>query len=671
MGNFSIFEKKKPPPNPNTVQSAYPRTLPNDRNENTYSIILKENKHYVYRSPLALDSHLNQWKTETQTLYENLEDTSRRFATNRLFGTRSYDVKTKKYGDYTWVNYKDFAELRTHFGSGLRELGLVKHSRVGIFSINRLEWVATEHASYAYSFVPVPLYSTFGKLFIEYIINHAEISVIVTEEKHLELLSEVAETCKSLEKIIVMENRNEPGVKERLGDQIYAKKLVEKGKKIYMFEEIVEKGKVKPYAHEPPQPDDLCSIIYTSGTTSYPKGVMYTHRSMVAAITGFANIGYHYNETDRYLSYLPLSHVFERNLENAMVGTGGCVGFFCGDLRLVVDDIQKVAPTVFCGVPRVFMRIYDRVLERIRGESILKQYIFKVAFEQKRKAIEKNENSFLWDLLVFNKTKKQFGGKIRLVINGAAPLPSVHQEFFKILFARHTIQGWGMTETGAAGLVQVFDDIKGLGHVGPPVCCSDFRLESVPELNYSTEDRPYPRGELLIRGRNVFSGYYKDPDKTAEAFDGKWFRTGDVAQVLENGEYIAPEQLENLYTRSTFVMQIMVWGLSTENFLVAVLVPEKQPLLDKFSSSFPSLDPDSPKLYDSICSAPETKKFLLAELEKLGRESSVNGFEILKNLVIEPEPFSVENDLLTSTFKIRRHEIEKKYKDQLLSLYLK
>ncbi|KAJ5071172.1 long-chain-fatty-acid--coa ligase 5 [Anaeramoeba ignava] len=666
------------------IPQKYPRLVEEKDGRPSYAFKYEENGETIYRSQMSKDELIGIWNNSIHTLYENLEETTKTFPNHQLFGTRKYDKKTQKYTDYEWKTYKEFNEERTYFGSGLINYKLKKDDRIGVFAKNRYEWVLAEHAAYAYSFLLVPLYHTFGIPNIRYIINDSEIKTIITEVKFLPKLSQISKDCPTLESIILLSD-NEKELEEIMKDNKDIESLKSDNIKIFLFDEIFESGKKKQHTHQPSKPDDLCSLIYTSGTTSQPKGVCYTHKNMVGVIAGCYYIGYPFSDKESYYSYLPLSHIFDRAVINVMIAFGSRVGFFSGDNTRLLDELQLVKPTIFIGVPRIFAKVTDSIKAGIKKKGIFTQYLFNVAYEAKKKAIENGESYELWDKLVFNKTKQLLGGKIAIIISGSAPLLPIHQEFFKVCVTPHIYQGWAMTETGSIGTVQIYEETRLNGVVGPPMCSNEIKLESVPELNYSVNDFPNPRGELLVRGINIFSSYHNKKEATDEVIVDGWFHSGDIVEALPNGdfrvvdrkknifklsqgEYIAPDVLEGIYSTSEFIFQILVYGNSNEDYLIGILVPEKAVVLNHFNDERKENEDDD-SFFSRICHDPKLKNLILDDISKLGRRENRFGFEIVRNFIVEPNPFSVENEMLTTTMKLRRKVIEQNYKKQLQDLY--
>ena len=337
---------------------------------------------------------------------------------------------------------------------------------------------------------------------------------------------------------------------------------------------------------------------------------------------------------------------------------------------------------MFAGVPRVYQKVYDRVNNQIAQSSWPKRKLFEAAYSTKlsnRRAGKTSADLPWWvDGLIFSKIKERLGGRVRLIVSGAAPLSAPLHEFLEICFCAPVVQGYGLSETCAVTCISD-ESLWGRadGHVGFPAPENEIVLESVPDMNYSVHDLPCPRGEILIRGRNVFSGYYKQPDKTAEVMteDG-WFHTGDVGQwnangtlsiidrkknifKLAQGEYIAVEKLEQIYVRSPYVAQIWIYGNSERDCLVAVVVPDPETLL-------PWAQSDDLR---AVCAKPETEAQVVQDLNRMWRDAKLAGFERIFRVHLEPEEWTPEGGLLTPTQKTKRPQMLNHYKHVIDALY--
>ncbi|MQL96029.1 hypothetical protein Taro_028700, partial [Colocasia esculenta] len=277
----------------------------------------------------------------------------------------------------------------------------------------------------------------------------------------------------------------------------------------------------------------------------------------------------------------------------------------------------------------------------------------------------------VFDRIVFNKVKEGLGGKVRLILSGAAPLATHVEAFLRVVACAHVLQGYGLTESCAGTFVSLPNELSMLGTVGPPVPNVDVRLESVPEMGYDALSST-PRGEICIRGKTLFSGYYKREDLTKEVLIDGWFHTGDVGEwqpngslkiidrkknifKLSQGEYVAVENLENIYGLVSEIDSIWIYGNSFESFLVAVVNPNK-PALERWAEEN-GVNGD----FGSLCENPQAKEFILGELTKIAKAKKLKGFEFVKAVHLDPLPFDMERDLLTPTYKKKRPQLLKYY----------
>ncbi|KAJ0398981.1 hypothetical protein P43SY_003586 [Pythium insidiosum] len=449
------------------------------------------------------------------------------------------------------------------------------------------------------------------------------------------------------------------------------------------LKELLSVGEKKPVAADPPTPDDICTICYTSGTTGNPKGALLTHRNVVsAALT--ANMHVCLNKDDVHLSYLPLAHVFERAAQTILVGEGGSIGFYQGEVIKLLDDLAALRPTMLPSVPRVLNRIHDRITQGVGKAGALKRWLFNWAYQSKKARLADGYVEHgLWDALVFNKIKQVLGGRIRLMLNGSAPISQDCKEFLQIVFGCPVLEGYGMTETCAVIAISTKQYAPGT-HVGPPNPGIEICLFDVPEMNYTQHDSPCPRGEVCVRGSNVFQGYFKDPEKTAEAIDADgWLHTGDIGQwnpdgtlsiidrkknifKLSQGEYVAPEKIENVYVKSPLVAQIFVHGHSLQNYLVGVAVPDADAVAEWARANGHSAEADALRdLYSSAA----LKQAILKDLDELAQRFGLMRFERVQKLHLHDEPWSVENNLLTPTFKLKRPQLVEYFSKQIDFMY--
>jgi len=373
-----------------------------------------------------------------------------------------------------------------------------------------------------------------------------------------------------------------------------------------------------------------------------------------------------------------------RTSEELMLHVGASIGYWRGDIKGLVDDIGALRPTLFCGVPRVFDRIYAGVMTKVDEGSFIKRMLFHWGYNRKLHALEAGHTydkaAPFFDKLVFSKVKERLGGRVRLIVSGGAPLARHVEDFLKVTMCCRVVQGYGLTETCAASFIAVPDVPEQAGTVGPPQPVVCFRLEAAPELNYDPMADP-PRGELCIKGPSVFTGYYKAEEKTKEVLetDG-WFHTGDIAELtptgalriidrkknifkLSQGEYIAVEKVEAVYAKDALVEQVWVYGNSFESQLLAVVVP----VADKLRACAPESLATASIM--ELCRDPTVKARVLESLNTHAKAGKLKGFEMVRAIFLEPELFGVDNDLLTPTFKLKRPQLQKKYQAEIDAMY--
>jgi long-chain acyl-CoA synthetase len=280
--------------------------------------------------------------------------------------------------------------------------------------------------------------------------------------------------------------------------------------------------------------------------------------------------------------------------------------------------------------------------------------------------------------------KKALGGNVKLIATGSAPIGKDVLQFLRVVLCCDIREGYGATETCAAVTVHIPGEYKA-EHVGTPLTCCEYKLVDVPDMDYLSTD-PYPRGEVCVRGHNVFKGYFKEPEKTREALDEDgWYHTGDIGRIdergclviidrkknifkLAQGEYIAPEKIENVYMKYSAIGQVYVHGDSIQSSLVAIVVPDQDTLPGIVAEKFPDL---KEKSYVELCQQPKVIQMILGEMNRLGKKAGLQGFELVKAIHLEAEPFSVENELLTPTFKVKRNQAAKHYRQYIEALYNK
>nr|XP_009589417.1 long chain acyl-CoA synthetase 6, peroxisomal-like [Nicotiana tomentosiformis] len=544
-------------------------------------------------------------------------------------------------------------------------------ARVGLYFINRPEWLIVDHACSAYSYTSVPLYDTLGPDAVKYIVNHADVQAIFCVPGTLNTLLTFLSEIPSVRLIVVV-----GGIDEHLPSLPSTT-----GMKLLSYTRLLSQGRSSMQPFCPPKPEDIATICYTSGTTGTPKGVVLSHANLIASVAGMT-LSIKFYPSDIYISYLPLAHIYERANQITSVYYGVAVGFYQGDNLKLMDDLATLRPTIFSSVPRLYNRIYAGITNAVQTSGVLKQRLFNAAYNSKKQAVMNGRKpSPMWDRLVFNKIKDKLGGRVRLMTSGASPLSPDVMEFLRVCFGCLVMEGYGMTETSC--VISSMDDSDILtGHVGSPNPACEIKLVDVPEMSYTSEDQPHPRGEICVRGPIIFEGYYKDEVQTREVIDEDgWLHTGDIGLwlpggrlkiidrkknifKLAQGEYIAPEKIENAYAKCKFVAQCFVYGDSFNSSLVAVVCVEPDVFKEWASSEgikYESLG--------QLCNDPRAKAAVLAEMDAVGREAQLRGFEFAKAVTLVIEPFTIENGLLTPTFKVKRPQAKAYFAKAISDMY--
>lgn len=573
---------------------------------------------------------------------------------------------------FQWQTYDQVNTRVDNLASGLSGLGVEPKSYVGMFSKNCPEFRIGQLACFRQSAVLVPLYDTLGAEAITHILNQAELSVIIAGEDKVAKLIKQSSESKFLKTIIKIGEVTEDETKA----------ASDAGLKLVSCADVEKSGAEKAVEAVAPTPDDLAVICYTSGTTGNPKGVMLTHRNLIADVTGAAislSQGTKFDTNTAHLSYLPLAHMFEQVVEIFIAWNGGRIGFFRGDPKLLIDDIQALKPTFLPVVPRVLNRLYGRVMDGVSQANFIKRFLFNTGLNSKLAALKRGEvtQDSIWDSLVFSKIRDTLGGRVKMVVTGAAPCSSEVLSFMRAALGCGVFQGYGQSEDTAACTVSLVGD-QDPGHVGPPMCNCRVKLVSVPEMNYNTENN---EGEVCVKGPIVFQGYLRDEEKTRDAIDEDgWLHTGDVGRwnpngtlsiidrkkhifKLAQGEYIAPEKIEMVSQQALHVGQVFVHGDSLETMLVAVVVPD-----DSVAARW-ATDHHEETSLDAVCRNELFKTEVLAEINRLGKDKGLKGFEQVRAIHLHPEPFSVENNLLTPTMKMKRPQLRAFFQKELAEMY--
>uniref|UniRef100_A0A3B4Z9S0 Long-chain-fatty-acid--CoA ligase n=1 Tax=Stegastes partitus TaxID=144197 RepID=A0A3B4Z9S0_9TELE len=513
--------------------------------------------------------------------------------------------------------------------------------------------------------VAVPLYDTLGPDALVFIIDRADISTVICDNQNK------AETL-----LQNRENGQTPVLKTIVIMDAFGSELVDRGAKcgvdIVSMQDMEALGKSNLHKPVPPKPEDISIICFTSGTTGNPKGAILTHENVVSNAAGVLKC---IEVCDVSISFLPLAHVFERVVQTVVYGCGARVGFFQGDIRLLPDDMKTLQDPI----PALTANQRASGFDFLGAATPFKKWLLNFAVERKYAEVKDGiiRKNSIWDKLIFHKVQESVGGRVRMMVTGAAPVSPSVLNFLRAALGCQIFEAYGQTECTAGCTFTMPGDATS-GHVGVPLPCNFVKLVDVEEMNYFASNG---EGEVCIKGRNVFKGYLKDSEKTAEALDGDgWLHTGDIGKWLPSGvlkiidrkknifklaqgEYIAPEKIENVYVRSGPVAQVFVHGDSLQSCLVGVVVPDPE-VLPGFAK-----DLGCHGSIEELCKKTEVKKAILTEITKLGREAGLKSFEQVKDVYLHPDMFSIENGLLTPTLKAKRAELKALFQPQIDKLY--
>jgi long-chain acyl-CoA synthetase len=596
---------------------------------------------------------------------------------------------------FIYSSYTECLARIDAFAAGLDTLKLIQPNEDGLavlalYMKNCMEGAIGEHGAFAIGGSSVLMYDTLGPDTVTFILDQTSARSVVCTRAELPKLceSKVSGKCPAFTAAILVDGVTEDA----------AKMALEAGLEVLSFAKVEAVGAVciaeKGHHHRPPAPTDVAAFCYTSGTTGNPKGALLTHENIMSAIAGFYGaVGdLEAQPFDRHLSYLPLAHIFERIVSSQMFCAGASVAFFRGDPTLLIEDMQACRPTVMPVAPRVLNKIYDKIQAGISSVGGLKKKLFDAAVAAKAEGLQSGHMKHaLYDRLIFNKIKKGLGmDQLRMMVSGSAPLNDTVMTFFRCMLAIPVVEGYGQTEGAAAATIGSSDDMATVGHVGGPVGSVEIVLVDVPEMGYFHTDTLHRgmacqgRGEICVRGPSVFKGYYKDDLNTRETIDNEgWLHSGDVGlwrpdgnlQIIDRkknifklsqGEYVAPEKIENFLISSPLIGQCFVYGDSYQNSLVGLMVPDEEPVRTWAAVNAPELKSAS---LAEMCNSEALKAAVMADVQRIGVESRLLGFEKPKDILLVSVPFTIENEMMTPTFKLKRQKIRDTYEKEIDLLY--
>jgi len=580
---------------------------------------------------------------------------------NTLKSYAKFDqMLVKEKGLYTPISTQEFYDRIKWISLGLRDLGCRAGDKLVILSENRPEWVWTDLANMGFGGVTVPIYPTLVPEQIRYIIDDSDAKVVVCSTP--DLWKKIAAVRKDLSKVsqVLM---FQTGVSEGV---LTLQSVQDRGRKADAADPgLYERGVAEV------RPEDPASIIYTSGTTGIPKGVILTHGNFVSNVKALDAVT-DFNVRDTILSFLPLSHVLERMTTFAFLYKGCSIGY-AESIETVAENLLEVRPSIMVSVPRLFEKLYAKIMDNVLAGRPLKKKIFfwavRVGTEASRRALRREPlgggirfKRRLAHRLVFSKILAKTGGRVKFFVSGGAPLSKEIAEFFHAI-GLIILEGYGLTETSPVVACNTFERLK-FGTVGQPVPGVEVRI---------ADD-----GEILVRGPNVMKGYYKKDAETAEALAGGWFHTGDIGRLDEEGflvitdrkkdliitaggKNVAPQPIENMIKRSPYIATAVVVG-TRRKFVSAIVVPDFEKV-----EAFAGQRGLSYENRGALCRAAEIQALLAAEVDRF--TPGLAPYEKVKKIVVLDRDFELEREELTPTLKVRRAMVEEKYRDLIDALY--
>lgn len=529
-------------------------------------------------------------------------------------------IKVKRKGRYEDISWEEFGRAVWGIAYRLMSLGVKPGDRIAILSENRPEWAYADLGIQTCGAITVPIYATNTANQVSQILLDCKARILFASgEEQLAKIDSVRGSLGFLEKVVVFDKLDE-----------FMK----------LFNRVTPLQGHPESAVASIEEDDIATIIYTSGTTGEPKGAMITHKNFLSNCKACSEV-LPLSEKDVYLSFLPLSHVFERMAGLYLMVSKGVTIAYAENLEAVPQNILEVRPTIMCGVPRFYEKIYNKINEKLPHSPFFKRLLLP---------------------LIKKSIKKKLGGNLRFFVSGGAPLSKEIAEFF-FSFGILILEGYGLTETSPVIAVNSPEKFK-FGSVGLPISGVEVKIA--------------PDGEILTKGPHIMKGYYNRVDWTDEVIKEGWFYTGDIGYidkdgflfitdrkkeliVTSGGKNVAPQKIENLLTSDRFISQAFVYG-DRHNYLVALIVPNLEAL--KRYANYKKISYSSNL---DLIRNPQINDLIRQRIDK--RSAVLASFEQLKYFALLDKEFTQTAGELTPTLKLKRRVIAAKYKDLLESLY--
>ncbi|XP_075877402.1 fatty acid CoA ligase Acsl3-like isoform X2 [Nelusetta ayraudi] len=621
------------------------------------------------------------------TLAKMFKNVTTRYSLRHCLGTRQVLSEEEEFqsngrtlqkvvlGIYRWMSYKDVYHAARCFGSGLAALGQRPQCNIAIFCETKAEWMVAAQACFMYNFPLVTLYATLGPTAIAHGLNETEVTHVITSKDLLH---------SRLKCVIVLDSKPTSWPDIPRGITIHNMDAVK---------ELGSKPENLTCDHRQPGPSDIAAIMYTSGSTGIPKGVMISHGNIIAGISGMSERIPNINEKDTYIAYLPLAHVFEFSAELSCLAHGCRIGY--SSLQTLSDqsakikkgsrgDINVLRPTLMAVVPEILDRLFKNVVTKLADMNKVQRTIFQMTYNYKLRKMAKGYNTRICDNLLFRRVRALLGGKTRFLLCGGAPLSLATQRFMNVCMCCPVGQGYGLVETSGAGAITDVFDVSS-GRVGAPLACCEIKLRDWCEGCFFGTDRPHPRGEILIGGPNITMGYYKNEAKTQEDYfvdesGQRWFCTGDIGEFqsdgclriidrkkdlvkLPSGDYVSLGKVEAVLKNCPLVGNIWIYAKSEQSYVIGFIVPSRNALLAMVEQM------QVRGTFEEVCKNLLIEKEVLRVITEAGLAAQLERFEIPRKIRLCPNAWTPQSGLVTDACKVKRMELKNHYQEEIDKMY--
>lgn len=672
-----------------------------------------------YRSTMAPE--LMRLENKNTNIYEEFASAAKKYWYNQTLGVREVlsidDEKQpngkifKKFslGSYKWTTYETALKRVDNLSNGLLNLGLKSDQKIVLFAETRPEWLISALACFKIKVPVVTLYATLGIDALTFGINQTETSFLITSGEQLPKLQKILHKIPTVTHLIVITD------KFSHKNLLEFKNSITNSMKVFTVEEVekfgIESDKCETYTR--PTADDLAIIMYTSGSTGNPKGVMISHGNLLTSLKALIKrLGTMkidgYIRRDCYIAYLPLAHVLELAAEIGCLINGVKIAFSSPQTisdtstsikRGQKGDLRVLKPTIMAAVPVVLERLSKTVIEKISKTSWFTQLLFKMFYDYKLSAYRAGRSTRLLDRILFKRISRAVvGGKLRLMLCGGAILSKEVHEFIQVCLCP-VMQAYGLTETCAGGTTQLPNQTEN-GVVGSVVPACEVRLVDWEEGGYRNTDTPNPRGEIYIGGDNIAMGYWNMPEKTEEDFKTinglKYFATGDIGEMSKNGnlkiidrkkdlvklsggEYVSLNKVESVLKQINFVDNCCVMAYGTKSHAIVLVSPNHAKMLEILSEakvpgvekvqSLSGINEKAKEIHSLIESSPKLVEGLTKETMAHCLKLGLQRFEVPTKLKFVPELWLPDTGLVTDSLKLKRKALENFYQKEIEAAY--